>query len=241
MLKIFRSVRKRLLKDNKFKSYILYAIGEILLVMIGILLALQVNNWNERRKTKIQLNNTLSTIVNDLALDTLVAHQIIKYYEINQKNSLRVINKEITLDNYRECPSCASLITIYKPFNIQTKGYDLLKKITSSQANKKDSLLTDLSQLYSLFIPTLEKSNDRLENDVLKNLESFKEHDWFVDWTQQKFNQDMIAYFSTSEDYRKKVAAHNLLASKNHLLIVTSYKANAKVMLEKIKERLESD
>ncbi len=51
----------------------------------------------------------------------------------------------------------------------------------------------------------------------------------------------MIAYFSTSEEYRKKVAVHNLLASTNHLALATSYKANAKFFLEKIKKRLETE
>lgn len=49
MLKIFRKVRQNMIKKNKVSTYILYAIGEIVLVMIGILLALQVNNWNEDR------------------------------------------------------------------------------------------------------------------------------------------------------------------------------------------------
>ncbi|WP_445383635.1 DUF6090 family protein [Robiginitalea sp. IMCC43444] len=49
MLRFFRKLRQGLLKDNNFSRYFLYAIGEILLVMIGILLALQVNNWNEER------------------------------------------------------------------------------------------------------------------------------------------------------------------------------------------------
>ncbi len=53
MLRFFRQIRQRLLTDNKFSKYLLYAVGEILLVVIGILIALQVNNWNERR---IQLN-----------------------------------------------------------------------------------------------------------------------------------------------------------------------------------------
>ncbi len=52
MVKIFRSFRMRLLKEKKFKNYILYAVGEILLVMIGILLALQVNNWNSNKKAE---------------------------------------------------------------------------------------------------------------------------------------------------------------------------------------------
>ena len=58
MLRFFRQIRQRLLTDNKFSKYLLYAIGEILLVVIGILIALQVNNWNEdriERKNEVKL------------------------------------------------------------------------------------------------------------------------------------------------------------------------------------------
>ena len=52
MIKFFRKIRQRLLSENKFSKYLIYAIGEIVLVMIGILLALQVNNWNNLRIEK---------------------------------------------------------------------------------------------------------------------------------------------------------------------------------------------
>ncbi len=52
MIKFFRKIRKNLLSENKFSKYLLYAIGEIALVMIGILLALQVSNWNTQRQEK---------------------------------------------------------------------------------------------------------------------------------------------------------------------------------------------
>jgi len=52
MIKFFRRIRQRLLTENKFIKYLIYAIGEILLVVIGILIALQVNNWNEERKLR---------------------------------------------------------------------------------------------------------------------------------------------------------------------------------------------
>ena len=52
MIKFFRKIRQRLLTENKFSKYLLYAIGEILLVVIGILIALSINNWNENRKTQ---------------------------------------------------------------------------------------------------------------------------------------------------------------------------------------------
>lgn len=52
MFKFFRKIRGQLLIENKFTRYFLYAAGEILLVVIGILIALQINNWNEDRKTR---------------------------------------------------------------------------------------------------------------------------------------------------------------------------------------------
>jgi hypothetical protein len=47
MVKFFRKIRQKLLSENKFSKYFIYAIGEIVLVVIGILIALQINNWNE--------------------------------------------------------------------------------------------------------------------------------------------------------------------------------------------------
>ncbi|WP_411896211.1 DUF6090 family protein [Winogradskyella sp. A2] len=52
MIKFFRKIRQRLLTENKFSKYLIYAIGEIVLVVIGILIALQVNNWNQRQQFK---------------------------------------------------------------------------------------------------------------------------------------------------------------------------------------------
>ena len=52
MLKFFRKIRRKLIEEGNLKRYLVYAIGEVLLVMIGILLALQVNNWNEDSKNR---------------------------------------------------------------------------------------------------------------------------------------------------------------------------------------------
>jgi hypothetical protein len=62
MIKFFRHIRQRLLNENKLSKYLLYALGEIALVMIGILLALQVNTWNEGRKERSQELAILSQV-----------------------------------------------------------------------------------------------------------------------------------------------------------------------------------
>ena len=54
MIKVFRGIRQQLLTENKFSNYLIYAIGEIILVVIGILIALSINNWSEENKNRKQ-------------------------------------------------------------------------------------------------------------------------------------------------------------------------------------------
>lgn len=64
MITIFRRIRQQLLAQNKLSKYIFYAIGEIFLVVIGILIALQINNWNEK-KNLTQKNNAIIQNLNE--------------------------------------------------------------------------------------------------------------------------------------------------------------------------------
>ena len=65
MIKFFRKIRQRLLSENKFSKYMIYAIGEIILVVIGILIALQINNWNEQRKDRAKEHILLNQLRED--------------------------------------------------------------------------------------------------------------------------------------------------------------------------------
>ena len=71
MIKFFRKIRQKLISQNRFSKYLLYAVGEIVLVMIGILLALQVNNWNEQQKVKLHELNILNKLNEDLKANLL--------------------------------------------------------------------------------------------------------------------------------------------------------------------------
>jgi len=68
MLFLLRKIRKALLSKNRFTTYLLYAIGEIVLVVIGILIALQVNNWNEERKNNKEEQQILRLLYQDVVL-----------------------------------------------------------------------------------------------------------------------------------------------------------------------------
>ena len=69
MIKFFRKIRQHLLRDNKMGDYLKYAVGEIVLVVIGILIALSINNWNESRKNDLKQALLVKNIIEDLRLD----------------------------------------------------------------------------------------------------------------------------------------------------------------------------
>ena len=100
MLKFFRTIRKKLIEQDNVRKYLLYAIGEILLVVIGILIALQVNNWNEDRKEQKIADELKLSIISDLTQDiaSIDSLQINIQGEIESYDSLqaRLIDPEVS-------------------------------------------------------------------------------------------------------------------------------------------------
>lgn len=92
MLSFFRAIRMKLVENNKFKKYSLYAIGEIILVVIGILIALQINNWNEARKENALVVSYLQGIQKDLMKDIVLIDEVLR----EQKISISLIS---SIDN----------------------------------------------------------------------------------------------------------------------------------------------
>jgi Family of unknown function (DUF6090) len=97
MIKFFRKIRQRLLTENKFSKYMLYAIGEIVLVVIGILIALQINNWNEQRKLQAKEIELLQNFKNTLNRDiTSLTYYIEEFGTIH--SSINVLMKYMKED-----------------------------------------------------------------------------------------------------------------------------------------------
>ena len=94
MIKFFRKIRQNLLMENKTGKYFKYAIGEIILVVIGILIALQLNTWNHNRQDRIQEQQILVQLQNEYDNNLI---------QINQKILIRneIISSSFKLLRYK--------------------------------------------------------------------------------------------------------------------------------------------
>ena len=82
MIPFYRKIRKRLADDNQFLKYSRYAIGEILLVVVGILLALQINTWNENKKLDSIRKEYYLQLLEDLDIDEKEMNELIVQLEL---------------------------------------------------------------------------------------------------------------------------------------------------------------
>jgi len=141
-----------MLKENKMSKYLLYAIGEIVLVVIGILIALQINNWNELRKEGGREVEFLKGLKTDLLADKSQLGLLIEARTSKVECAIELL-KPIPLDDYQqifEADSMISKLFGWREFVPQTNTFDELVSTGNLGIFKNDSIKTMLLELKKL-------------------------------------------------------------------------------------------
>ena len=147
MIKFFRKIRQKMLTENKFSKYLLYAIGEIILVVIGILIALQINNWNEDKKNRELEKYMLENLVENLEQNCDRLKSRIKSISFYRKSGTVIIsaieNKLIDQDSLENYFHIALMNT--SSISLSETGYNVIKnngfEIIRNQALKKEIMV----------------------------------------------------------------------------------------------------
>jgi hypothetical protein len=155
MIKFFRKIRQNLIMENKTSKYLKYAIGEIVLVVIGILIALQINSWNDERKAKIVENNFFANVLLDLEKD----NENLNYYNKFHQKRIQYLD---TLLTYVRNPNrtmgiekfgayVEPLFYSVKPTNNSTT-FESAKSMGVFNNFREKDIVKNLSQYYADFV-----------------------------------------------------------------------------------------
>jgi hypothetical protein len=163
MIKFFRKIRQKMLAENNFSKYLIYAIGEIILVVIGILIALAINNWNTESSNQVKEKEALSEIFQALKSDN---QQLI---EINnqEREVIRMIDSlNLEFQNRGSFSNDSLQVYLGKALVGQrptfvTTPYDVLISSGIGLIRDKD-IRYDIAKYYGRSVPELENDGNDL-------------------------------------------------------------------------------
>ena len=208
MIKFFRHIRKKLISENHMGKYFKYAIGEILLVVIGILIALSINNWNENRK----LQNSETKLLTDL-LDELE----FSYKEISEamRNNTSLLNQYKTISraiendvayNQDSLGDAFSVLPFWSSPYLPKTSFESIKN-RDLNLIRDDSLRKKIIHLYEYSFPMVIEDYNRMEWNfsqsitlpvLLKNINRDVEtgEAMPIDFEALKTNQEYTSYLN---------------------------------------------
>ncbi|MCB0745489.1 MAG: hypothetical protein KDC67_16400 [Ignavibacteriae bacterium] len=231
--------------ENKTGKYIKYAIGEIVLVVIGILIALQINNWNENRKAKTYENKVYKQIYDDVISDSLGISNTINANEQAEVLMNRVLYDSIPLiaydtitkENQIDFPYGIFLTTWYATFTNKKKGYELFKALNSTKT-ETDSLSFYIEYYYSSAFKN-ENYSENLKSTTFINLREYQQKDWFLDlMLKRKLNPSYVDYIKNSDDFKTRVYDYKIFSILNYTADLHEQQEIAERLKKKIKNRL---
>jgi len=175
MINFFRRIRKKLADDNKPLKYMRYAIGEILLVVIGILIALQINTWNEDIKNQKNEYSFYKDILSDLEKDSEKLNGLTLYYKNRIEHAAWLLKKVRNPDSPFENEEFGKHVEpLYLgPLGVTyNSSYEAAKSSGAFAKFKNEIILKNLNQFYADF-EELKAIMESTQRSLESNLESF--------------------------------------------------------------------
>ncbi|MFC4720852.1 DUF6090 family protein [Geojedonia litorea] len=170
MIKFFRQIRQNLIMENKTSKYLKYAIGEIVLVVIGILIALQINNWNENRKARNTESTYLENISADLQLNLSSLENFIAEREKSIEASANILpyfDRTAPLDVNKFNKYCVTVMVWY-PFEQHNNTYQELLNSGKLNTLSNKAIKDQLQDMQTSF-----KRIAFVENEMQQDFESY--------------------------------------------------------------------
>ncbi|MBN3522033.1 hypothetical protein JYB62_18660 [Algoriphagus lutimaris] len=255
MINFFRKLRQKILSENvstfqpdKFVKYLIYAIGEILLVVIGILIALYINTSREDFLKDQYTKSVFEQIHKDLQNDRVKLVLDIENIETTNRFILDMLGNKIPDSFYASIDAITyddpkirpirSLCTDFVAFLPNTKGYDLLKLLNNRDL-VNDSLTNDIISYYSQLGTVLPEYNKVTVEVSKRNIQEYKQYDWFENWAIGTYDPDFIEYLKENKDNKKRMAEFYSYTSVNETYW-KDLKRNTDELINRIERKLKT-
>ena len=228
MIKIFRKIRQNLLSEGKTGKYLKYAIGEIFLVVVGILIALQINNWNERNQNQKKEILYLTRLTTNLGYDKRLYESIMSI-DSTLINKLNEVKKDLSkfIKNINNPSEDLSFLIVGYKFTSNKTTIDNLISSGKIELLRSNYLVEDIFLYY--------RTTESIEKGIDKSIPKYN-HDKFSNLILEFDRNDIL-----NDNYKTKL--ENTLNFKidiiqKQLNWYSSQKSFAEKLIDKINNEI---
>ncbi len=238
MIHFFRKLRLNFLSKNSISRYFLYAMGEITLVVIGILIALQINNRNEDRKQKAEIARVYISIIDELESDDQTLTRILPDFTWKSKVINRIVKEPISVSEWIENDSLFNSFFSFEDFAIGKERFQLLKAKTAvdEESRTLNNRITDFYNKHSVDIGVRTHEANMSYHRNIKYWEEIE--DWFSLAIVKRDYSKLGEYANNSSIFKNKLTWYRIM-----LIRLTSaleaYQKEGRALVAEIKAYLE--
>jgi len=242
MTKLFRKGRFNFFKGKGIGQYILYIVLEMVLVVAGILIALEINNANEDRKKEAKANFILEEVRRDLQGNL----EVMRNFRINleAKDSLlvRVLQDSVKREDYQTNFNYTALIMTYASITFLDNGFENMTRQSEYFNRDYDTLFTDLEDLYEEQYHLVETMQERLSDLVIYTIENWsREKAWFHLLSRGQLTEEALDYFTEDPFYRNAVDLYRTYAVINILPAIRAAEMQTTLAIIEINQKLNAE
>lgn len=215
---LFNRQRLKLIADKRVIKYLVYAIGEITIVIIGIFIAIQLNNWNENRKTITKVERIFKKIDSNLKSNKEKIKPLVEWY-VQCDSMIQLVKLNILdYEDYQKNEELLTLVNYYGQVQIEKSGYLKLNDYREDIPPSYDSILPKLELLYGQFVPLTERYALVMENFNHRMHERWaSKYNWFSEPRDLSNKKDRIEHFLNSSEYQNDVRLYSMYSKDNYV------------------------
>ncbi|WP_052467141.1 DUF6090 family protein [Psychroserpens damuponensis] len=237
-MKFFNTNRFQLLRGKRLQKYVIYAVGEIILVVIGILIALAINNWKTNRAEVAELNRIIQVVKNDLNDDLNETTEIIEFSKEPNKLIVKILYNGKFQDSIRNCQDCRYLMTSGNISNFNRQGYNMLSNF-NKEAKSLNAKVDSILWFYNKYDKEgFDFQNNIIISEIVDNMKYLRDnYSWYSDYYVGSYcNEDCLNYFD-SADYRNRLTYFEALYFDNYLTMIKEYQVEIKNLIKLLKDK----
>ena len=237
MIKFFRKIRQNLLSEGKTGKYFKYAIGEIVLVVIGILIALQINTWYDHRVQNSEISSIYISVMEELENDVQLLDEYLPIF--NWKNTIlkRIVKEDVSLNEWTNNDSLFLSFASFPDFEISQERFELLKSKVAVD-DKTKNLNKRISDFYHKHNVNLNVKTREASVSFNRNISYWEENEAWLSLAYIDNDYSKLGEYAVGNAlFRNKMMWYRIVLYRLEKALL-DYQNEAKILIEEIKVHL---